>query len=105
MRDGAWELQQICTNYDIWFLDRIHRVFAATSVIVWLRRSFCSFEATLYDAPLGFSWGKGFVGLRLFPSDGALILRASCTGAKRQWSHFMSVNCSERVFARLLFDW
>ena len=77
MRDGAWELQQICTNYDIWFLDRIHRVFAATSVIVWLRRSFCSFEATLYDAPLGFSWGKGFVGLRLFPSDGALILRAS----------------------------
>ena len=42
---------------------------------------------------------------QLFLSDGVLILRASCTVAKRQWCHSMSVNCSERVFVRLLFDW
>ena len=59
MRDGAWELQQIsCTKYDIWFLDGIHGVFAATSVIIWPCRIFCSFEFAFSESSLGFSWGK-----------------------------------------------
>ena len=106
--NARWSLglatQISCTKYDICILDGIHRVFAATSVIIWPCRMFCSFEAFFMMVFL-VSGGGRLLWPTLFLSSGVLILRASCAGAKRRWCHFMYVNCSQRVFARLLFDW